>query len=439
MKERNMTREQVKAAIDDDIMPAVYGQQDLVIDRAKDARIWDVDGTEYLDAVAGIAVVNTGHSHPTVVEAIQEQAAKLVQSSYYFYHEPMARLLETLAERTPGDLQHSFLGNSGAEAIEGAMKLAKKATGSSEFISVRGSFHGRTPGAMALTGQNKYTHTFHPHVPGCYKIPSPNYYQYGDRFESEEAFGKWAADQVYETIKYDSNDDVGAIIVEPIQGEGGIIVPPENYLPRLAEICEEEDMLLIADEVQTGMGRTGELFAVEHWDVEPDIMTLAKGIGSGMPLGIFMGTDAVSSTMEAADHYTTYGGHPVACAAANATFEAIDADGLVDNAATVGAAALERMNEFEEDYDLVGDVRGKGLHLGIELVEDRTTKEPAEDAAKEVRTTAHEEGVLVSRCGTHGNVIRLTPPLSVTQEQMTEMLDRLDRAFANVSKELATA
>jgi len=431
----NMSRDQVKRTIDDNIMPAVYGQQDLVIDKAEDTKIWDVDGTEYLDAVAGIAVVNTGHSHPTVVESVQEQAANYVQSSYYYYHEPMAQLLETLEEHTPGNLKNAFLGNSGSEAIEGAIKLAKKATGSKEFLSLRGSFHGRTPGAMSLTGQNKYTNTFHPHVPGFYKIPSPNYYRYGDRFESEEAFGKWAADQVHEAIKYDSNGDIAGLFVEPIQGEGGIVVPPENYLPRLKEICEQEDILFIADEVQTGMGRTGELFAVEHWDVEPDIMTLAKGIASGVPLGIFMGTEEVSQSMDPADHYTTYGGNPLACAAANASFEAIIEEDMVENAATVGEAALDRLEEIKGEHDLVGDVRGKGLHLGAELVEDRESKEPAVEAAKAVRSGAHREGLLVSRCGTLGNVIRLSPPLTVTPEGMSEMLNRLERAIASVSRE----
>lgn len=433
----SMNRDEVIDRIDENIMPAVYGQQDVVIDHAEDTRIWDVDGTEYLDAVAGIAVVNTGHSHPRVVEALQDQAGKYVQSSYYYYHEPMAQLLDRLEEHTPGNLKNAFLGNSGSEAIEGAIKLAKKATGSKEFLSLRGSFHGRTPGAMSLTGQNKYTHTFHPHVPGCYKIPSPNYYRYGDRFESEAEFGKWAAEQVHDVIKYDSNDDVAAVVVEPIQGEGGIVTPPENYLPYLKEICEEEDMLLVADEVQTGMGRTGELFAVEHWGVEPDIMTLAKGIGSGAPLGIFMGTEEVSDSMDPADHYTTYGGNPLACAAANASFDAILEEDMVDNAATVGEHAFDRLAEMKEDYELIGDVRGKGLHIGVELVEDRETKDPAEDAAKDVRSRAHQHGLLVSRCGTHGNVIRLTPPLTVTKAEMTEMLDRLERAVAGVSKELS--
>jgi len=426
-------RERLKELTDELLMPAVYGQQDLVLDRGEGVRLWDVDGNEFLDAVAGIAVVNTGHSHPKVVEAIREQVGRYVQSSYYFYHEPMADLLETLADRSPGDLKNTFFGNSGAEAVEGGIKLAKKATGNSEFISLRGSFHGRTPGTMALTGQNKYTHTFNPHIPGCYKIPSPNYYRYGDRFESEKEFGKWAAEQVHEVIKYDSNDDVAAVVVEPIQGEGGIVVPPENYLPYLKEICEEEELLFFADEVQTGMGRTGELFAVEHWGVEPDIMTLAKGIASGVPFGLFMGTGEVSETMDPADHYTTYGGSPIACAAANATFDVIDEEDLVENAATVGAEAFDRLAELKEDHELIGDVRGKGLHIGLELVEDRETKEPSEEGAKAVRSAAHERGLLVSRCGTLGNVIRLTPPLTVSSEEMSEMLDRLDAAFAAAS------
>jgi len=438
MGKKDMTRGQIKDTIDENIMPAVYGQQDLVIDHAEGSHIWDVDGDEYLDAVAGIAVVNTGHSHPTVVDAVQEQAANYVQSSYYYYHEPMAQLLGTLEEHTPGNLKNAFLGNSGSEAIEGAIKLAKKAAGGKEFLSLRGSFHGRTPGAMSLTGQNKYTHTFQPHLPGFYKIPSPNYYRYGDRFESEEEFAKWAVEEVHEAIKYDSNDDVAGVFVEPIQGEGGIVVPPENYLPYLKEVCEKEDILFIADEVQTGMGRTGEMFAVEHWGIEPDIMTLAKGIASGVPLGIFMGTEEVSKTMDPADHYTTYGGNPLACAAANASFEAIIDDDMVDNAATVGAAALDRLHEMKEDYELIGDVRGKGLHLGIELVEDRDTKEPAKDAAKDVRERAHAEGVLVSRCGTLGNVIRLSPPLMVSEADMMEMLNRLEVAIGSVSTELAT-
>lgn len=433
------TREQTRETADENLMPAVYGQQDVVIDHAEDVRIWDVDGNEYLDAVAGIAVVNTGHSHPTVVEAIQEQAAKFVQSSYYYYHEPMSQLLETLERESPGALKNTFFGNSGAEAVEGAIKLAKKATGSRELISLRGSFHGRTPGAMALTGQSKYTHTFHPHMPGGYQIPSPNYYRYGDRFEDEKEFGKWAAEQVHDVIRYDSNDDIAAVFVEPIQGEGGIVVPPENYLPYLKEICEQEDILFVADEVQTGMGRTGELFAVDHWGVEPDIMTLAKGLGSGVPFGLFMGTEEVSSTMEGGDHYTTYGGNPLACAAANATFEVVQEENLAENAANVGEMAFERLEEMKEDHDLIGDVRGKGLHIGLELVRDHDTREAADEEAGDVREATHERGLLVSQCGTHKNVIRLTPPLTVTEEDMAEMLNRLDAAISSVEKNVAFA
>lgn len=429
-------RDQMRTLSDENLMPAVYGQQDVVIDHAEDTRIWDVNGNEYLDAVAGIAVVNTGHSHPTVVDAIQEQAGKFVQSSYYYYHEPMANLLETLEAESPGDLKNSFFGNSGAEAVEGAIKLAKKATGSRELISLRGSFHGRTPGAMALTGQSKYTHTFHPHMPGGYQIPAPNYYRYGDRFADEQEFGKWAAEQVHDVIRYDSNDDIAAVFVEPIQGEGGIVVPPENYLPYLKELCEEEDILFVADEVQTGMGRTGELFAVDHWGIEPDIMTLAKGIGSGVPFGLFMGTEEVSSTMEGGDHYTTYGGNPLACAAANATFEVIQEENLVENAATVGAKALDRLEEMKEDHEIIGDVRGRGLHIGVELVRDHDTKEPADEAAGDVREQTHKEGLLVSQCGTHKNVIRLTPPLTVTEEDMQEMLNRLETAITTVENDV---
>jgi len=429
-------RARLRETADGNLMPAVYGQQDVVIDRAEDTRIWDVNGNEYLDAVAGIAVVNTGHAHPTVVEAIQEQAATCVQSSYYFYHEPMAQLLETLEAESPGELKHTFFGNSGAEAVEGAIKLAKKASGSRELISLRGSFHGRTPGAMALTGQSKYTHTFHPHMPGAYQIPAPNYYRYGDRFADEEEFGKWAAEQVYDVIRYDSNDDIGAVFVEPIQGEGGIIVPPDNYLPYLKELCEEEEILFVADEVQTGMGRTGELFAVDHWGVEPDIMTLAKGIASGVPFGLFMGTPEVSETMDGGDHYTTYGANPLACAAANATFEVIQEEGLAENAATVGEAAFDRLDEMNEDHELIGDVRGKGLHIGLELVRDHDTKEAADEAAAAVREETYNEGLLVSRCGTHKNVIRLTPPLTVTEADMEEMLNRLEAAITTVESDV---
>jgi 4-aminobutyrate aminotransferase-like enzyme len=288
---------------------------------------------------------------------------------------------------------------------------------------------------MALTGQSKYTHTFHPHMPGAYQIPAPNYYRYGDRFEDEFEFGKWAAEQVKEVIKYDSNDDIGAVFVEPILGEGGIIVPPDNYLPYLKEICEEEDILFVADEVQTGMGRTGEMFAVEHWDVEPDIMTIAKGIASGVPFGLFMGTEEVASSLDGGDHYTTYGGNPLACAASNATFDVIRDENLVENAATVGETAFERLEEMKEDHEIIGDVRGKGLHIGLELVRDREMKEPADDEAAEVREQTYNEGLLVSRCGTHSNVIRLSPPLTITEEDMLDMLDRLDTALTNVERD----
>lgn len=434
-RERLTEREEIRQSVTRNLLPVIYGRQDVVIDRGEGVHVWDVDGEEYLDAVAGIAVVATGHSHPRVVGAIQDQAAKLVQPSYFYDNEPMATLLERLASLSPGDLRYSFLANSGAEAIEGAVKLAKKATGSSEFVSLRGSFHGRTHVALALTGQSKFSHTFHPYPPGFLKAPAPYYYRYGDRFDSEEAFGEWAAEQVRETIKYDAHRDVAAVIAEPVQGEGGVIVPPDNYLPRLKDICEEEEVLFIADEVQSGVGRTGALFSVEHWDVEPDIMTMAKGIGSGVPLGAFIGTEEIGESMEPGDHFTTYGGNPLVCAAANSTLEVIADEGLVENAAEVGASARERLEELKADHPIVGDVRGKGLLIGIELVRDRETKEPADDEAAAVREAALEEKLLVTRAGTESNVIRLSPPLTITREEMDEMLDRLESALDHVERE----
>lgn len=436
-RERATEREAIQESVERNLLPVIYGRQDVVLDRGEGVRVWDVDGEEYLDAVAGIAVVATGHSHPRVVEAIQDQAARLIQPSYFFDNEPMAELLDRLATVTPGDLRYSFLANSGAEAIEGAVKLAKKATGSTEFVSLRGSFHGRTHAALALTGQSKFSHTFHPYPPGFLKAPAPDYYRHGDRFEDEEAFGAWAAEQIRETIKYDSNDDVAAVLVEPVQGEGGVVVPPDNYLPHVKEICEAEDVLFIADEVQAGVGRTGAMFSIDHWDVEPDIMTMAKGIGSGVPLGAFIGGEAIGETMEAGDHFTTYGGNPLVCAAANATFDVIADEELVGNAASVGAATLDRLTEMQEDHELIGDVRGKGLLIGVEFVRDRETKEPADDEAAAVRSAALDENLLVTRAGVESNVIRLSPPLTITRQEMGEVLDRLERAIDRVEADLA--
>jgi 4-aminobutyrate aminotransferase len=407
------------------LSPSYTRSYPLVADSAAGAIVEDVDGNRFLDFSAGIAVVSTGHCHPRVVAAIQKQAARLIHmSGTDFYYENMVTLAERLAATLPGP-RRVYFGNSGAEATEAAMKLARYATHRTKFIAFLGAFHGRTLGALSLTASKAVQRRgFGPLIPGVYHVPYPDTYRQGD------AAGRTsieAIERLFRTIV--PPEEVAAIVVEPVQGEGGYLVPPKGFLEDLERIAKAHGILLVFDEVQCGMGRTGRLWAWEHFGVAPDILTTAKGIASGMPLSAMIARADLMHWKPGAQA-STFGGNPVAVAAALETLDLLQ-EGLIDNAACVGAHMLERMAAWPERIASVGDVRGLGLMIGIELVRDRGTRERAHDLRDAVVERAFERGLLVLGAGE--NTVRLCPPLVITREQADFAMDVIEEACEKVA------
>jgi 4-aminobutyrate aminotransferase-like enzyme len=356
---------------------------------------------------------------------------KVVHSCSYVYHVPVvADLAERLADITPGRLQKTFFGNSGAEAVEGALRLARVFTGRREIIALQGSFHGRTAGALAVTGNSLRKHRGGAQIAGIAFAPTPNPYRC--RMCSGTC-SLACADAVDDVIRYDTSDDVAAFIIEPIIGEGGIIPLPEGYLARVKKILDNKGILLIADEVQSGFGRSGRMFAIEAYDVEPDIMTMAKGIASGFPLGAFIAREDVADAFEPGDHMTTFGGNPVSCAAGVATIDMLVDEHLPERAARLGSVVMSRLDAFAEESDLIGDVRGAGLMIGVELVRDRETKEPASTEAAAVKRHCRERGVLIGVGGAFGNVVRVQPPLVIGEEDLDRALRVIEEAVTSLA------
>jgi 4-aminobutyrate aminotransferase len=404
----------------------------FVMARGEGAIVEDVDGNRFLDFNAGIAVVAAGHTHPRIVEAVQRQAAKFLHmSGTDFYYENMVKLGETLARLMPGaEPRRVYFGNSGTEAVEAAIKMARYHTGRDKFIAFLGGFHGRTMGALSLTGSKTVQRRgFGPmlpvqHVPyaNCYRCA---YGQHPDTYHVECV--KVIEDQLFQTIL--PSDEVAAIIVEPIQGEGGYLVPPAKFHEELRRLADQYGILLIHDEVQSGMGRTGRMFAAEHFGVTPDIVTLAKGIASGLPLAATVARADVMNWPPGA-HASTFGGNPVAVEAALTTIELLE-ESLMENARSVGEHMMNRMREWPRRFRNVGDVRGLGLMIGFELVHDQQTKERAPELRGKLENMAFERGLLILGCGT--NSIRLCPPLVITRDQAAFALDTLERCLGIVS------
>jgi 4-aminobutyrate aminotransferase len=400
----------------------------FVIAKGRGAVVEDVDGNVFLDCTAGIAVASTGHSHPDVVKAITEQAQKFLHmSGTDFYYELQARLGEEISGLVPmAGLHRSFFSNSGTEANEAALKLAKYATGRHNVIAFFGAFHGRSMGSLSLTASKvRQRQGFGPLVPGVYHAPYPDTYRSG---LSPDA----TADRCIEFIEQQlfvhlvSPDEVAAIMVEPIQGEGGYIVAPDSFLERLRAIATKHGIQLIVDEVQSGMGRTGRMFAIEHSKVAPDIITIAKGIASGLPLGITTAPSTLMGQWPPGAHASTFGGNPVSCAAAIATIRLLR-ESLVKNAEVVGSHLIEGARALMDKHPLIGDVRGRGLMVGIELVRDRNTKERATTERDGVVRECFRRGLLVLGAGR--NAIRLSPPLVLTTQQADIALRILDEAL----------
>ena len=424
-----------KAAVESDhkwVTPSYTRSYPLVAKSGRGVRITDVDGNEFLDFAAGIAVNSTGHCHPEVVAAIQKQAAELLHvSGSDFYYEHMMQLAERLSAIAPMRGPHKFYyGNSGSEAVECALKIARYHTGRQQVISFFGAFHGRTMGALSLTGsKTQQRRRFSPLVPGVTHVRYPYTYRgCTGGAQEQEAFALGCARYI-ENVLFKATlapEEVAAIFVEPIQGEGGYIVAPNIFLQELRRICDKHGILLVSDEVQSGVGRTGKWWAIEHSGVEPDIVCIAKGIASGMPLSVCM-TRAEIMDWKPGSHASTYGGNPVAIAAAMATLDIIEREGMA-NAAKVGATMMERMQSWPTRFPNVGEVRGRGLMLAMEVVQDQATREPAVAMRNRIEELAFERGLMVLGCGETS--LRMSPPLTVRQEEADIALDILEECIS---------
>ncbi len=408
----------------------------FVMDHGKGTEVWDVDGNRFLDFMAGIAVTSTGHSHPRVVKAIQEQAEKFIHISSDFYHAKWIELSEKLNQIAPfAEDARVFAANSGAEAVETALKLARFHTGRSAFIGFMGAFHGRTMGALSITGSKALYHRrFMPLMNGVVHVPYPNPYRPLLRQKPGEGLGQAVVRYIEEQVlgQLLAPDDVAGILVEPIQGEGGYIVPPDDFFPALRQLCDKYGILLIADEVQSGMGRTGKWWAIEHFGVEPDIVTSAKGIASGMPLGVCIARKSVM-TWGPGTHGNTYGGNPVSCAAALATIELLE-EGFMQNAVELGEYTLQALRELQAKHPSIGDVRGKGLMIGVEFVKDRESRAYDAELRDAVVDYAFENGLLLLGCSK--SVIRIAPPLSISKAEIDEGLAIFAEAVTHAEKTL---
>ena len=398
----------------------------FVMSHGRGTEVWDVDGNRFLDFMAGIAVCATGHAHPEVVRAVQQAAGQFLHISSDYWHEQMVSLAERLARLAPfGESAMSFLCQSGTEAVEGAIKLARYVTGRPRYLGFLGGFHGRTMGSLAFTA-SKYTQQkgFAPTMPGVTHVPYPNPYR--PLFAGTDQ-GRAVLD--YIRMLFERNvppSEVAAVLVEPLQGEGGYIVPPDGFLEGLRTLCDEHGILLIFDEVQSGIGRTGRMFASEHAGVAPDIITLAKGLGSGLPIGAVLARRRLMEQWKRGAHGNTYGGNPIACAAANATLDLV-AGGYAANAAEVGAHFMVRLEELARDYPCIGEVRGRGLMIGMELIEPGPERKPAPKLCEAVVHRAFHNGLLLLSCGV--STVRFMPPLCLTRAEVDEAMGYLRTAL----------
>ncbi|HEX5505120.1 MAG TPA: acetyl ornithine aminotransferase family protein [Thermomicrobiales bacterium] len=415
------------------IAPVAGRVYPLVLDHGRGCEVWDVDGNRYLDLTAGIAVLATGHAHPRIVRAIQEQAARFIHmTGSDFYHEPQVRLSEKLVAAMPaGPDWRVFLCNSGTEAIEAALKLARYATGRQGLVACFGSFHGRTLGALALTASKaRQRERYFPLLPGVEHAFYPNPYRPplgGDPARVVDACLDYLEGTLFQAVL--PPGEVAAIVVEGIQGEGGYVVPPGDWFPRLRDLCDRHGILLVLDEVQSGVGRTGKMWAFEHAGIVPDIVASAKGLGSGMPIGACVARAELTASWLPGAHGNTFGGNALSCVAAAETLDLVR-DGLMANAADVGAYLLDHLRDLAARHPAIGDVRGLGLMLGCEFVLDRATKAPDHDSAEAVVAAAFRRGLLLLTCGQ--STVRFCPPLILTRAEADEGLALFEQAVAEV-------
>ncbi len=405
------------------LSPSYARDYGFVMERGKGAEVWDVDGNRYIDFSAGIAVNSTGHCHPEIVKAIQDQAEKYIHISSDYYHDVMVRVAEKIDAIAPMKEDVTvFLANSGTESVEAAIKLARYATGRQRFIGFLGAFHGRSMGSLSFTA-SKFTQQerFFPTMPGVWHVPFPDPYRPVFPTPANGDQGDAVIDYIENVLFPEAlpPDEVAAVLVEPIQGEGGYIVPPPNFFPRLRKMCNDHGILLIADEVQSGVGRTGKWWAIQHWNTEPDIVCIAKGIASGVPMGAMAARRSVGAKWKAGAHGNTYGGNPLAAVSALKTMELIE-NGMMQNAVTQGAYMLDALAEMETRHPSIGQVRGKGLMIGVEFVTDRASKTADKELRNRVVHRCFESGLLTLPCGR--STIRFMPPLMIGKELVDEGL-----------------
>ena len=431
----SLTYEELVKRRDKMLAPSfVQDWPNLPVVRAEGLYLYGLDGRRYMDFMSAFGVVNLGHNHPAVIDAARKQLEKQIHGAVgVTLHESVLRLAALLPEILPGHLDMFFFGSSGSEAVEGSIKLARNATKRPGIIAFMGGFHGRTYGAATLTASKAiYRTELDPFISGVYHLPYADVYHSSHPDEPEKCVEE-SIDSLDTALKrLIAPSQVAGIIVEPIQGEGGYIVPPKEFLIRLKEICTQKDMLLIFDEVQTGFGRTGDWFAAQSFGVEPDIMAISKGIASGFPLGAVCARGELMSRWEAAVHGTTFGGNPVSCAASVATIETIRKEGLLQKAKENGGYLMNRLKELKAKHQVIGDTRGIGLMTAIEFIVPRTDREPNASAAKKFLDESLSRGVLMYPCGSHGHAVRLAPPLTVTHEHIDEAIKAADQSLNTI-------
>ena len=403
------------------ITPALVFHTGITVKKASGIYIESTDGKRYMDFTSGLATTNLGHCPPPVIEAVNKQVKTLIHSGCIFYYDSLLKLSERLREITPDPIEMFFFSNSGAEAIEGAIKLARFYTGRQGIIAFTGGFHGRTFGALSLTASSaRYRKNCHPLLPAVFHAPYPYCYRCpvgrNPRTCSTDCFGylEWMFEHLI------TPEEVSCAVIEPVLGEGGYTAAPFPYLRKLRELCTRHGILLVADEVQSGFGRCGKWFAMEHSGVRPDILVMAKAIASGLPLSVVASSKKIMKKWSPGAHGTTFGGNPVSAAAACATIDAIESQGLLENAGRVGAYALERLNSLKKKYPSIGDVRGIGLMIGVEFV--KKDGSPDTRLTKHVLKECEKRGLIIVECGRHKNIARFMPPLVVTKAQMEDAI-----------------
>ena len=411
--------------------PCMADQVPVVWDHGEGVWVWDVDGNPYIDFTSGVLVTNLGHSHPHHVEAIQQQAPRLM-NCYSFPTPERVELSERLVALFPDNLDQVFMLTTGAETTEAAIRIAKRYTGKHEILAFYGAFHGRTYGPISVAGSMKTKRQFGPQLPGSILAPFPYFYRDFYQTESEEECGDRCIENLDRIVESTSTGDLGAVITEPYQGGAGFIFPPDGWLKKLEKWAHDRDLLFIVDEVQSGYARTGKMFAMEWDDLRPNMVCLGKGVGCGMPASALVGESEVFASMGTGEMSSTQGGNPLSSAAALAVLDVMEEEKLADNSLKVGTHMKARFEELKNKYEVLGDVRGRGLVMGLEFVKDKQSREPAPDVTLEVMLNGARHGLLLGRVGLHGNVVRIAPPLVVSEQEADVGIDIIDKVLAGL-------